>query len=173
MLSEDEEMGMPDEILVKMGMPTRAEMEKWLDENVTTFDVRQKVTFSDFRFAAGRDLRGVFTVRPDDESTPQALSFNYGWAPQPQWRAASFHSPLGVPASFPSVEFTPDARRVISWGLEALLPRLSGFSPGVGNELPAGFDLDALRTRLQEPSFSFAASLANAGISSSSRSDAS
>ena len=42
---------------------------------------------------------------------------------------------------FAAAEFSPNANRVISWGLEALLPKLSGFfSPGVGNRLPEGFN---------------------------------
>ena len=77
-----------------------------------------------------------------------------------------FTSPLGAPASFAAVEFSPNANRVISWGLEALLPKLTGFSPGVGNRLPEGFDVGDLRARLQEPSFESVATLEDAGIAS-------
>ena len=163
MSDDPEEVGVPDEVLTKMGLPMREEMQEWLDENTTSFSPEKSVTLHSFD-VNWPYLKGDCLVKADDRAGSTTIHFYYDLVAWPLWRGSVFHSPLGVPASFPSVEFSEDATEAITRGLQELLPRIKpvgrdddgsmiSFSDSMATRLPPGFDTEALRRKLDDSSF--------------------
>ena len=161
MTDNPEEIGVPDEILTKMGLPTRDDVRKWLDENTTSFSPERSVTLHSFD-VNWHHLKGDCLARADDRAGSTAIHFYYDRVAWPLWRGDVFHSPLGVPASFSAVEFSE--RATIARGLQELLPRIkpvgrdddgSMIAPSdpITTRLPTEFDTEALRRKLDDPSF--------------------
>ena len=74
------------------------------------------------------------------------------------------HSPLGVPASFATTDFSELTSEVVARGLHEFLPRIKpvgrdddGSMITLGapmtTRLPAGLDTEAFRRKLEDPAF--------------------
>ncbi|MBT4100774.1 MAG: hypothetical protein HOE86_24155 [Gemmatimonadetes bacterium] len=103
-------------------------------------------------------------MRADDQAKPTMISFYYDRVAWPLWRGPIMHSPLGVPASFATTDFSELTSEVVARGLHEFLPRIKpvgrdddGSMIPLGapmtTRLPAGFDAEALRQKLEDPSF--------------------
>ena len=107
----------------------RAHLEavgQWLAENVRVYATPREVTLSGFEVDWER-LSGSFELTLDNARLPERLRFHLdisGWL---NFELPMFHSPLGTPASYAAVEFTPETREAITEGLRRTVPRVQGY----------------------------------------------
>ena len=78
MTDSPEKMGVPDELLTKMGLPTRDEMEDWLNDNNTDFAPEASVTLHSFD-VVWSDFRGRCQARSDSQlRSPSTTIVSHG-----------------------------------------------------------------------------------------------
>jgi hypothetical protein len=74
MTDSPEKMGVPDEALTKMGLPTRDEIQDWLSDNTTNFVPGKCVTLHSFD-VNWRYLKGDCLARVDNQPTSTTIHF--------------------------------------------------------------------------------------------------
>lgn len=101
----------------------------------------------------------------DDEACPDEFGLYYEMNGKPCFRGPIWHSPVGVPASYATVEFGYDVREAINAGLAILLPRAKPFGLdaetgtmiNIGTplmkRLPPQHEIERVEKKLSEPFF--------------------
>ncbi len=114
----------------------REALARWLKANVKRFPTPKVVTLSDFDIDVD-DFTGTFKVSLDEQVIDDEFSFEIEGNGSPNLYSPIFHSPLGVPASFPAVQLTTDTENAIESALAHLLPRLRplGLNKATGEEI--------------------------------------
>jgi hypothetical protein len=103
-----------------------AQVEAWLNENVTQYLTPEKVTLSDFQLDWVK-VTGSFVLEFDDATVGDRFKLSLGDNGRLKLSMPVFNSPLGAPASYAAVEFTDDTRDAINDGLSLLIPKFAGF----------------------------------------------
>lgn len=101
----------------------RAQVERWLKENVKVYDTPDSVTLSDFKVNAA-EYSGRFAVTLGSENLPYTFSFGLGGNGKPELYWPMFHSPCGVPCSYGAVELSDATVLVMKELLADALPRM-------------------------------------------------
>ena len=66
-------------------------------------------------------------MRFDDEACPEPFEIYYAMNGKPDFRTPICHSPVGVPASYGTVEFSHAVRKALLAGLCTVLPQAKPF----------------------------------------------
>lgn len=103
--------------------PSILEIEDWLKLNVTKYSEPKRVRLFNFLINWER-FTGTFKLKLDDDEVKYWISFSTDQSGRVVFDMPMFHSPMGVPASYPAVEFTGRTRVAINRALELLIPRL-------------------------------------------------
>jgi hypothetical protein len=106
-------------------MPTREVVTQWLQDNVQVFPEPETVTLSEFS-VDWEDFSGDFSVSFDSVKLAKKLSFGLEASGKTVFYMPMFHSPLGVPVSYPAIEITDRTKDAILRGLRDTFPRLKG-----------------------------------------------
>ena len=102
------------------------DLARWLQENVKRYKTPRIVTLSKFTIDT-EEFEGTFHVTLDEDPIPDEFSFGIEGNGSPTFYLPTFHSPLGVPASFPAIHLTTDTEDAIEAGLKIIIPKLRPF----------------------------------------------
>lgn len=102
------------------------EVRTWLDENVRLYPTPKQLTLHSF-IVDLKTLSGSFKMILDDIELPEKLYFHIDQAGKAIYSLPMFHSPLGVPASYPMLELTEKTSEAILRGLRSSIPRVMGY----------------------------------------------
>ncbi|MGE3333796.1 MAG: hypothetical protein AB7I36_09145 [Rhodospirillaceae bacterium] len=135
---------------IRAGYPRVAEVQAWLEKN--TYKPPQPCTVTLHGFEVNWErMHGTFLASFGDGSAAQAFSFSMGGAAgETEIFLPMFHSPLGVPASYPAIDLNEDMRADIFAAVRRLFPKVMAFG------LDRVLDREALaetRRRIESGSF--------------------
>jgi hypothetical protein len=126
----------------------RQELEAWLKDNVLIIPEPKAVTLYCFD-VDWSDWSGEFRVKFDDFELDDSLSLRMEITGRPIFQFPIFTSPLGVPASFSSINITSNTEQAINEALRRTFPRLKplGRNRGTGIEITSVSPIDARLSR--------------------------
>ena len=101
----------------------RSELKKWLQENVARYTVTSTATLFGFD-VDWSTFTGTFRIKFDERICSEQFHFAIGTTGRAECYFPMFHSPLGVPASYPAVEVSDEVYEAIVEGLNSVLPAL-------------------------------------------------
>lgn len=101
-------------------------IEAWLEANVRTYPTPESVTLSGFDVDI-EEYQGSFDVTLDENTIPDRFSFGLAANGMPELFLPIVSSPLGVPASYATVELTDETLAAIKQLLASTLPRMRPF----------------------------------------------
>ena len=101
-------------------------LQAWLKDNVLIIPEPKVVTLHSFN-VDWSDWRGWFRVKFDEFEIEDELDFGIEITGRPRFNLPIFTSPLGVPASFASIEITSKTHQAIGMALQGTFPRLKPF----------------------------------------------
>ncbi len=107
------------------GLPSLAEIQQWLDDNVQSYPTPKTVTLSDFDIN-WEELSGSFQLGLDEHRLERRIRFSLDASGRTEFQFPMFHSPLGVPASYKAIELTEETQGAIRQGLQDTIPRVMG-----------------------------------------------
>lgn len=103
----------------------KKELEDWLALHVIKFPEPVVVTLSNFG-VNWEKFSGEFELDLDATRVLRKLKFGLEASGKTTFYLPMFHSPLGVPASYPAFAFTERTERAILKGLRETFPRVRG-----------------------------------------------
>jgi len=142
-------------------------LDEWLRENVRHYEAKEQITLFGFNvsFVWDSDTCGSFYVKFDGDPCPDAFQIFYAMNGTPDFRGPICHSPVGVPATYATVEFSYAAGKAIRSGLSAALPRAKPFGRDsqtgemvnigtpLGKRLPPQSEIETVEKKLSAPFF--------------------
>ncbi len=111
------------------------EVRGWLDEHVKVINPKRIELFA---FEVDWEtFSGSFSIKFDSEVLEDRLDFGLNASGRVDYYLPIFHSPLGVPASYPAIEISNEVREAIAKGLGEIFPRLkaAGIDRETGEEI--------------------------------------
>lgn len=110
----------------EMANDRHEKLQAWLKDNVLIIPEPKIITLHSFS-VDWSDWRGSFRVKFDDFEIENELDFGIEITGRPTFHLPIFTSPLGVPASFASIEITSKTHQAIDLALRQTFPRLKPF----------------------------------------------
>ncbi len=115
------------EDLIPSGYPSLAEVRAWLEKHTYRPPRPCTVTLQEFEVDWER-MCGTFLASFGDGAAAQTFSFAMGGAAgETEIFLPMFHSPLGVPASYPAIDLDEDIREAIFAAVRRLFPKVTAF----------------------------------------------
>ena len=107
------------------------QVREWLEKKVQKYPTPCKVTLSEFE-VDWDELSGAFSISFDAVPLPKKLKFGVEQSGKAVFFLPMFHSPLGAPASYATIEISDKTSRAILKGLHSTIPRVKGY--GINRE---------------------------------------
>lgn len=100
------------------------EVDKWLAKHVKVINPKKIELFA---FEVNWDnFSGSFSIKFDEKVLKDRLKFGLNASGRVDYYLPMFHSPLGVPASYPTVEMSDRTKNAIAEALHKTIPRMKG-----------------------------------------------
>jgi hypothetical protein len=118
------------------------QVRQWLEENVEVYPTPDRVTLSEFK-VDWAELEGSFQVSLDDTRLTDRFRFGVAQLGKPSVYLPMFHSPLGAPVSYATVELTDETSKAILQGLYCAIPPVEacGVDPRTGKQIWNGMPI--------------------------------
>ena len=98
-------------------------VRNWLREHVVSPSTPQSITLSDFEFNS-KDISGACSLTLDNVKFISRFDFHVQMNGQYEIYPPLFVSPMGVPASYPSIELTDETKIMIEELLNNFFPKV-------------------------------------------------
>ncbi len=101
-------------------------LQEWLKSNVVCYSEPREISLSEFE-VDWVELKGKFLLTLDSVKIEPKIRFSLDSNGLMKYWVPMYHSPVGVPASYPSLELTGATQDAINQALERIFGRFRAF----------------------------------------------